>query len=332
VSNHEPIPWSVTFRRERQETWRELEDLVKRCERDGLVNMSADKLARLPVLYRATVSALGVARTSLLDQNLRDYLEALVARAYLVVYSPKRAVGQVLREFLIGGFAESVRSIRWHVLVAFLTMMVGGAIAYAMVQADSSSYYMFVDRGLAGGRDPMATTETLRETLFATQDYEGLLTFAVMLFTHNSSVGILAYGLGFALGLPVLLLLLQTGMMLGSMTALFHSRGLAVEWWSWILPHGVTELTAIVLCGAAGLAIGHRVVFPGRSARSVAMADIGRSMGAVIAGSVAMLLVAGVVEGIFRQVVQSISIRYLMAATFAVLWTCYFCMAGRKAR
>ena len=332
MSKSEPVVWSVSFRRERQDTWRELEDLVNRCERDGLANMSADKLARLPVLYRATVSALGVARSSLLDQNLRDYLEALVARSYLVVYSPKRAVGQVLREFLIGGFAESVRSIRWHVLVAFLVLLVGGAISFAMVSNDSSSYYMFVDRGLAGGRDPMATTEELRETLFATQDYQGLVTFAVMLFTHNSSVGILAYGLGFALGMPVLLLLLQTGMMLGGMTALFHSRGLAIEWWSWILPHGVTELSAIVLCGAAGLAIGQRVIFPGRDSRAVAMAKIGRSMGAVIAGSVAMLLVAGIVEGIFRQVVQSIPLRYLLAVTFTVLWTAYFCMAGRKSR
>lgn len=330
MTEHKAVPWSVTFRRERQKTWRELEGLVKECERNGVAQMSPDKLARLPVLYRATVSALGVARSSLLDQNLRDYLEALVARAYLVVYAPKRSVGQVFRDFLLRGFAEAVRSIRWYVLAATLVMMAGFGIAFAMVQDDPSTYYMFVDRELAGDRGPTATTETLHETLFYTNDYEGLMTFAVMLFTHNSSVGILAYGLGFALGMPVLLLLLSTGMMLGGMTALFHSHDLAVEWWSWILPHGVTELTAIILCGAAGLAIGHKVVFPGRDSRAAAMAKIGRSMGAVIAGSVAMLFLAGGVEGIFRQVVQSVPVRYTMAVAFAVLWIAYFCLAGRK--
>lgn len=332
MTDSKQVPWSVTFRRERQKTWRELEALVSECERNGLQRMSPDKLARLPVLYRATVSALGVARSSLLDQNLRDYLEGLVSRAYLVVYSPKRSVGQVFREFLVHGFAEAVRSIRWYVFTATLVMMIGYGIAFAMVQADPSTYYMFVDRELAGDRGPTASTEMLRETLFHTQDYEGLMTFAVMLFTHNSSVGILAYGLGFALGMPVLLLLLITGMMLGGMTALFHSRGLAVEWWSWILPHGVTELTAIILCGGAGLAIGHKVVFPGRDARGVSMAKIGRRMGAVIAGAVVMLLVAGVVEGIFRQVVQSLPVRYTLATAFAVLWTFYFTRAGRKQR
>lgn len=328
MSEHKSVPWSVTFRRERQKTWRELEALVTQCERNGIAQMSPDKLARLPVLYRATVSALGVARSSLLDQNLRDYLEGLVARAYLVVYAPKRSVGKVFGEFLVGGFAEAVRSIRWYVVAATLTLVAGYWIAFAMVTADPSSYYMFVDRQLAGGRDPTASTEKLRETLFDSHD--GLITFAIYLFTHNSSVGILAYGLGFALGMPVLLLLLITGLMLGSMTALFHSRGLAAEWWSWILPHGVTEITAIVLCGAAGLAIGHKVVFPGRDSRATAMAKIGRRMGAVIAGSVAMLLLAGMVEGIFRQVVQSLPVRYSLAAIFAVLWTCYFSLAGRR--
>ncbi|MFN7591639.1 MAG: stage II sporulation protein M, partial [Planctomycetota bacterium] len=158
----------------------------------------------------------------------------------------------------------------------------------------------------------------------------GLLAFAPMLFTHNSSVGILTYGLGFVFGLPVLLILLQNGMMLGAMSALFHERGLAVEWWSWILPHGVPELTAIVLCGAAGLAIGHRLVFPGQQARVAALADVGRRMGAVVGGSVLMLFVAGFVEGVFRQIVDDVPLRYMLATMFAVGWSAYFLYAGRR--
>lgn len=325
------VPWSVRFRREREATWKELEKLVERCERDGLANLQSDKLARLPVLYRATVSALGVARSSLLDQNLRDYLEALVSRAYLIVYSPKRSVGRVFSEFLTGGFPSAVRSVKYHVLASTLTLLLGAVVAYAMVQVDASNYYLFVDRGLAAGRDPAASTEELREVLFSGDEQGELLTFAVYLFTHNSSVGILAYGLGFALGIPVLLLLLSTGFMLGAMTALYHGRDLAFEWWSWILPHGVTEITAIVLCGAAGLAIGQCAVFPGRESRLQALAKTGRRMGAVVAGSVAMLLIAGFVEGIFRQVVQSLPVRYLLASAFALLWVVYFTRVGRKA-
>ena len=324
------VPWSVRFRRERQEVWTELEVLVTQIEREGVDGVRAEKLARLPVLYRATVSALGVARSSLLDQGLRDYLEALVARAYLVVYSPKRSIGEILRSFLLHGFAQQIRSIRWHVLVSALVMLIGGALAFALVQADMENYYLFISEEMAQGRDPDASYDELSSSLFHDGGDDGLMTFAAMLFTHNSTVGIMTYGLGCLFGLPVLLLLLYNGMILGAMTALFHDRGLAVEWWSWILPHGVTELTAIVFCGAAGLAIGQHVVFPGRDSRMAALAKIGVRMGSVVAGSVVMLLIAGGVEGVFRQVVHSLPVRYTMASVFAGLWIAYFVLVGRR--
>ncbi|MBX3462094.1 MAG: stage II sporulation protein M [Planctomycetes bacterium] len=330
--SHEPAtPWSVRFRRERQAAWVELEQLVTRCERSGLASLRPEQLARVPVLYRAALSALGVARSSVLDQGLRQHLESLVARAYLVVYSPKRRVAEVVGPFLARGFPEAVRSIRWHVLASALVVLLGGGLAYAMVQADPEHYYLFVDDAMASGRDPTASTEALRATLFG-GDGEALLTFASFLFTHNSSVGILTYGLGFVFGLPVVLLLLHNGMLLGAMTALFHDRGLAVEWWSWILPHGVTELLAIVLCGAAGLAVGWQLVFPGVHSRLHALTVAGRRMGAVVAGSVAMLLLAAFVEGVFRQVVHSLPVRYGLASVFAGLWTGYFVFAGRGRR
>lgn len=330
MSDPAQAPWSVQFRREREAAWVELEGLVATCERQGLDRLQAEKIARLPVLYRAALSSLGVARASVLDQGLRQYLEALVARAYLVVYAPKRTLLEVLGPFVLRGFPAAVRSIRWHVSVSAAVMLLGAAIAFTMVHADIDNYYLFVDEGVASGRTPEAATADLRETLFDDGNGAGLLTFAAMLFTHNSSVGILTYGLGFVFGLPVVLLLLYNGMILGAMTALFHRRGLAVEWWSWILPHGVTELLAIVLCGAAGLAVGQQLVFPGEHSRLAGLAAVGRRMGAVVAGSVCMLLLAGMIEGVFRQVVQSVPVRYVLAATFALLWTAYLSLAGRR--
>jgi uncharacterized membrane protein SpoIIM required for sporulation len=334
VSQRDDGLWSVQFRREREASWRELEKLVAVCEARGVRSLGDDQTARLPVLYRAALSSLAVARSSVLDQNLREYLESLVTRAYLIVYAPKRGLGPVLSAFLLGGFPAAVRSVRWYVAASAGITLLGFAIGFGMVVTDHENYYLFVDAGMASGRDPSATTESLRSTLFTDENERraGLLTFATMLFTHNSSVGILTYGLGFVFGLPVLLILLQNGMMLGAMSALFHERGLAVEWWSWILPHGVPELTAIVLCGAAGLAIGHRLVFPGQQSRVTALADSGRRMGAVVGGSVLMLFVAGLVEGVFRQLVNDVPTRYGLATLFAFLWAAYFLYAGRKAR
>ena len=43
-----------------------------------------------------------------------------------------------------------------------------------------------------------------------------------------------------------------------------------------------------------------------------------------------MLFIAGLVEGIFRQTVHAVPVRYTVAATFAAAWIWYFVRAGRK--
>ena len=77
---------SYEFRRERERTWRELERLVKRVESGGHASLAPEELGRLPVLYRATLSSLSVARSISLDRNLLEYLEGLAARAYFCIY------------------------------------------------------------------------------------------------------------------------------------------------------------------------------------------------------------------------------------------------------
>ena len=80
---------SSEFRKGREEGWRELEKLVGRVERRGVRSLTLDELQQLPILYRAALSSLSVARTIALDRNLLLYLENLALRAYLAVYGPR---------------------------------------------------------------------------------------------------------------------------------------------------------------------------------------------------------------------------------------------------
>jgi hypothetical protein len=80
---------SVAFRREREDTWVELEGLIERVERSGLSSLSPAEVSRLPIVYRATLSGLSVARAISLDASLLAYLESLGARSYVAIYSPR---------------------------------------------------------------------------------------------------------------------------------------------------------------------------------------------------------------------------------------------------
>jgi uncharacterized membrane protein SpoIIM required for sporulation len=322
---------SARFRGEREASWRELERLIEACERRGAASLSAAELNRLPALYRGAVSSLSVARAISLDKNLLAYLTALAGRAYLCVYGGRRRAGQAIAEFFRRRFPREVRRHAAVVAAAMGLLLLGIATGYRLIAADPERYYDLVDAGLADGRDPAASTSELRAALYHGSEAGGGLlgAFSAMLATHNARIGILCFALGMAWGVPVAYLLFANGLMLGAMAALYASRGLGAEFWAWVLPHGITELTAVALCGAAGLALGRALLFPGRHTRLQALAARGRDAAQLVAGAVAMLFGAALIEGIFRQRVHDPVWRWLVAAATLGLWSWYFLPGDR---
>jgi len=111
---------SYQFRREREAVWQEFEALVTRFEARGIRALNSKELARLPVLYRAVLSSLSVARSISLDRNVLAYLENLASRGYFSVYSPRRPLWVALLRFLTSGFRDAVYAARWHIALAAL--------------------------------------------------------------------------------------------------------------------------------------------------------------------------------------------------------------------
>jgi uncharacterized membrane protein SpoIIM required for sporulation len=324
---------SYEFRREREATWLELEKLVERVEKKGVRTLSAAELTRLPVLYRAALSSLSVARSISLDRNVVAYLESLCGRAYLCVYSSKRSFKAAVIEFVTVGLPDAVRAIRWSILIAALSMLLGVVTAFVLVSEDSDYFYTFVEAGYAQGRDPTTATEVLRDGLYETDHQtESLTEFAAHLFSNNAGIGLKAFALGVAFGLPVFYLMFANGLVLGAFAALYHERGLSLDLWGWLLPHGVTELLAVVLCGGAGLVLAHAFIFPGRHSRRDNLALRGRIAGRVVLGAVFLFFVAGLIEGLFRQSVTSVPVRYALAGLSAFGWILYFGWIGRGRR
>lgn len=324
---------SLAFRREREATWTELEELVARAAKSGVRKLSAEELARLPHLYRATLSSLSVARAISLDRNLVEYLESLAARAYFCVYGTRERLWRVVVDFVRRRFPDEVRRAAGPLLLAAAFTIAGLACAFALTLADPDQFYAFVDPSYAEGRDPSASTADLRGALYDESTPEAALsTFAAFLFTHNARIGMLAFALGFAAGLPVFILLFMNGLTMGAFAALYHARGLSAELWAWLLPHGVTELLAVTLCGGAGLVLAGSLVFPGRHTRLENLGLRGRRAAQIVIGAVALFFIAGLIEGFFRQLVHSVPIRYAVAGATALVWIAYFTLAGRRRR
>lgn len=321
---------STQFREERQARWVELEILVDQIERRGVRRLLADDLRRLPALYRSAISSLSVARSISLDRGLLTYLEALAARSYVVVYSARQRLWDVARDFVLHDYPEEVRRHWRELAVAAGLLALGTACGYAMTLDAPERFYSFVSEPMAGGRGPAQTCEALRAPLFSTGTADELAYFASYLFSHNAGIGIAAFGLGFAAGVPTALLLFTNGLTLGAFAAIYQPCGLGRSLWLWLLPHGVTELLAICLCGAAGLVIARGLLLPGPYSRLDSLALAGRRAGVIALGTVGLFFIAGLIEGFYRQLVADELSRLVMILSTALLWAAYFGFVGRE--
>lgn len=321
---------SYRFREEREADWAKLDQIVQAAEKRGVSGLSDQDLADLPQLYRQAVSSLSVARNISLDQNVIAYLETLCARSYFFVYGTRARMGERIGQFFARDWAAAVSAARGPTLLAFLCLFGGALLAFFLTLNDNEWYWTFHSGW--DSRNPNATYSELRNTLYT--DDAGLIdmlgVFAAQLFSHNSGIAIFAFALGFAFGIPTAVLLIYNGVYLGSFYAVFWQKDLGYELTGWLLIHGVTELFAIILAGAAGFMIGGAVAFPGQNSRMESMRAAGQKAAMVIIGAVIMLFIAALLEGFGRQLINTDSVRYMIAGSTLVFWLGYFYLPRRR--
>lgn len=321
---------SDRFRLEREGDWKRLEAIVKRMEAGRLRRLSDEDVLALPVLYRTVASSLSVARETSLDAATLAYLEGLVQRAWFLVYGPRASLGSWFARFLGGEWSRAVRGLGADLLIALAAMVAGTVVGWLLVAGDPEWYHALVGPEMAGPRVPGASREALHGTLFGNAEQPMLTVFAAYLFSNNAQVSILAFALGFAFGVPTLLLLVHNMALLGAMLWLYHGQGLTLEFVGWLSVHGTTELFAILLAGSAGLHIGRAIAFPGERSVLDAAAQAGQRASVVMVGVVLMLVVAGILEAFARQLIDDTGGRLIVAGFMLVLWLAYFFAFGRR--
>lgn len=303
--------------------WDQLEALIQRY-RKARRSMSPEDLRQLDTLYRQTTIHLSQVSTRSSDRRLEDYLNGLVSAAHGLIYLPPRRsmwLGFVM--FLREGFSRAiVRGWKFHA-ISFALVMFGSLLAYFASMQDPEAAYALLPQGDV--RQPGTSKEQLLQVLRSGRDTSGggKFFFASFLFSHNLKVGILALGLGILAAIPTVLLMVFNGMILGSFTAIHHQAGITTEFWAWILPHGVTEIGAIVLCGGCGLMLGKAVVSPGIVSRSESLRRAGIESGIICLGVALMLVAAAIIESYLRQSHLSSAARLSFAAATAAFWIVY---------
>jgi uncharacterized membrane protein SpoIIM required for sporulation len=267
-----------------QPSWERLEALAGRRTR----TLTTAELDELIGLYQRASGHLAYARTHFREPGLLARLTMLVAGAHGAIYGRRSAATGTLRRFLLTSYPAAV----WHCRRAVLA-----SAAFLLVPAVAVGIWL----GVSDAALDAAMPEELQEALLASEfeDYYSSAPaqdFTSLVTINNIQVSVVAFALG-ALLVPGALILVYNGVNVGVAAGLFASAGRLPEFFGLILPHGLLELTAVVIAGGAGLQMGWALVVPGDRTRSAALAEEGRRSVVLVLGTIGAFVVAGVIEG-----------------------------------
>ncbi len=276
------------FVAERQHGWAELDGLVLGAGRRAS-SLGPDGVRRLGVLYRSTAADLAAARRCFPGDPLVAGLEGRVAFARQLVYGGEHRRLSA-RDFLATRYWQRVRERPGFLLAAFLLLFVPALLA---------GTWAVRDPGRAQGLVPVeARGVTSRDSADFGLGADERAAAASQIFTNNIRVTFLAFAGGIVFALGAAVVLIQNAVILGTVFGLTYDAGNGLALTEFVLPHGILELSCIVVAAAAGMRMGWALVAPGRRRRGDALkAEAGAAV-EVIVGTAVVLVVCGLVEGL----------------------------------
>jgi uncharacterized membrane protein SpoIIM required for sporulation len=268
--------------------WRDLEQLFK--TRDSKSD-DCGEARRIVNGFHTLASDLSLARRNLPGSRIHHWLESMFLKGHQLIY---RAPGNTLMRIRdIYAFESPALTRAMSPLLIYTSLLFIGAIACGWLLIT-----LFPDLATL-----FASTEMINRVQFGELWTDGLLNImpssllSLSLMTNNITVSIFAFSLGAFYGLGTLYIITLNGLMLGGVFAFTAQYGLDGELFTFIIAHGVVELSVICIAGAMGLKLGEALLRPGTQTRSQAFRRATRDAGKVLLVAVPFLVVAGLIEG-----------------------------------
>jgi uncharacterized membrane protein SpoIIM required for sporulation len=313
------------FRRERQSEWQALADLLKRSQ-DGLSRLSPQEIDQLGRLYRAVTSDLALAQRDFPGERVTQYLNQLVGQAHSVVYRSEPFAVRRLVHFVVAGFPRVVRGAFWYIAAAALFFLSAAAVSAVATYWQPETARWFLP---AQAQALIPIIE--REELWVDIPLRERPYVSAFIMSNNIQVAFMAFGSGILAGVVTLWIMVFNGLLLGSVTGLTAHYGVAFELWTFVIGHGVVELSVIFIAGGAGLMLGWSVIQPGLLRRRDALALAGRRAVRLIVGCVPLLVLAGLIEG-FISPNENLpaAVKWAVGLGSGLLLYSYLYFAGRE--
>ncbi|HEY7481236.1 MAG TPA: stage II sporulation protein M [Gemmatimonadales bacterium] len=284
------------FAARKRAKWAEFQQLADRAARQGLDSFASHELPDFAARYREVAADLARARTYGVDDATLEHLERLAAAGHNALYRDERGTWRRVWEVLARECPAAIRQARGYVAVASLSFLLPAAAGYQLMRDQPALALDLLPEIMIERAD--AGAERIAEgRRYADVALEDRPLIASGIITNNVRVAIACFAGGIFLGVGSLALLGYNGLSIGAAAGHFANRGLLAYLLEFILGHGLLELFAIWVAGAAGFLLGRSLVSPGDLGRGEALVLSGRTAVRMVGAAAVLLVVAGLIEG-----------------------------------
>lgn len=310
--------------------WTAFEGLAARAARDGLDSLAAAELPDFAARYREVAADLARARTYGADVATRGRLERLAAAGHNQLYTDdRRTLGRIATVIFRECPAAVWRS-RGAVALALVTLFAPAFASYIVIRERPALAEEVLPDGMLERASAGHARQAAGHGYFeAAESIQPLLASSII--SNNVRVSFNCFASGIFLGVGSLVLLAYNGLELGATAGHFANQGLLGYLLTFIIGHGVLELFAIAVSGAAGLLLGTAILAPGDLSRSEALVVRGRVAVRMVGAVVVLLIVAGTIEGMASASDATFAYRAGLSSASAVFLLLYLLNGARWA-
>jgi uncharacterized membrane protein SpoIIM required for sporulation len=296
-------------------TWQQLDAIFSKVNTNGVKNMPSNDIKLFLQLFRQSSHDLAYARTYYPKSNIVIYLNALVGKSHSKIYSVKKNSLSNFFSYISFGYPSMLRTIKKYILASFAIFLFGFFLSLMLVLINTDNAKFFLEQNLIDGiiSNHSNNSSSWNYPLMSSQ-----------IMTNNISVCLRSFAFGITLGIGTIYVLFVNGSLLGALTALIYLYGNPMNFWSLILPHGVIELTAIFISGAAGLIIAKSLLLPNEYSRKDSLIKASKQAVYLVLGIIIMLIIAGIIEGFFTPLNIGEWPKLIFAALTFIALSAYF--------
>lgn len=319
------------FEREYHALWDELSEVMDDLQRPrSKRRLNGTRLAAFPAQYRRLCSHYALARSRGFSPMLVEYLHRLAVRGHPLLYKSASAWGWRLLTFILFGFP---RAFRRH-LGAFgislgfllLPMLLMGTACY--LQEDM--LYSVLGPGQVADMESLYDPANDHLGRLERQRSDTAFKMFGFYIENNIGIGFRTFALGMLLGVGTLFILVLNGVVIGGVAGHLTRLGYFDTFWPFVAGHSAFELTAIVICGGAGLVIGRALLAPGPQGRHATLKANALEALQLVLGAALMLVVAAFIEAFWSASSFTPGVKYGVAALLWLWVLLYLGFMGRS--